>query len=132
MSRKTTNSIELLVKKVNSLVKQKKIPENYDSLLEECRKVNVSSYVLNTMIIRAKQNLDRNVSSEELPPIVTVELKQKVKVVEKIKTVEQIIYKYKWGWKTWSLFVMFFTLIFVTVCFIVDNPQIMYQIVTHF
>jgi len=111
----------------------------YPVWLEICRKSNISSYSLQVLIdycSKKKKGLKQSseaplirfISYEELQEkeqvvsreITPKEIKPVAKEIVKIKTIETVIYK--WGWKTWSLFVVFIGLFGFIIYRIFSSP----------
>ena len=114
----------LIVKSIND----KSLDKDYGAFLEMCRNENISSYTLNLMIDCAVSSFlhDSQIKIINTSPYFGWQVKERflpkpvVKEIVKTKMIETVIYK--WGWKTWCLFLTFFVLLGFGIYRIFSSP----------
>lgn len=114
----------LIIKSIND----KSLDKDYGTFLEMCRNENISSYILNLMIDCAVSSFqhDSQIRSINTSPYFGWQVKDLflpkpvVKEIVKTKTIQTVIYK--WGWKTWGLFFVFFVLFGFIIYRIFSSP----------
>lgn len=121
------SNIKALMHLVKDSVEHNTISTDYASLLDICRKDDISSYTLNLLIQSAARSVkhDADIHSFQslpyfgwAPPPAT----PKPKIIKEVitKTIKET--SYKWGWKTWCLFFAFFALLGFSVYRILSSP----------
>lgn len=62
---KTTLTFHELIELIDASVKSKKIEKDYSDFLKSCQDLGISSYILNTIIVRAKEGYSNNDNNNE-------------------------------------------------------------------
>lgn len=103
---------------VDLYVQENSIEANYNSLLETCKSIGVSSYTLNLLIRKvkdARKNTSENRNFDLLPVVDTVPCKKKTPPKNKTRIV------YKTNNKAWGGFMCLLILIYFITMFVMKN-----------
>lgn len=122
------SNIRALSSSIVKSINNKSLDKDYGTFLEMCRNEHISSYTLNLMIDSAVSSFehDSQIKSINTSPYFGWQVKELflpkpvVKEIVKTKTIETVIYK--WGWKTWGLFLAFFILFGLSIYKIFSSP----------
>ena len=128
------SNIRALSSLIVKSIKNKSLDKDYDTFLEMCRNEHISSYTLNLMIDSAVSSFqhDSQIKSINTSPYFGWQVKELflpkpvVKEIVKTKTIETVTYK--WGWKTWGLFLAFFILFGLSIYKIFSSPFLQMQL----
>lgn len=124
------SNIRTLSSLIVKSIKDKSLDKDYGTFLEMCRNEHISSYTLNLMIDCAVSSFqhDLQIKSINTSPHFGWQVpehflpKPVMKEIVKTKTIETVIYK--WGWKTWGLFFVFFVLLGFSIYRIFCSPSL--------
>lgn len=124
---KKDSNIKALMHIVKDSVQHQTISTDYASLLDICRKDGISSYTLNLLIKSAARSVrhDADIHSFQSLPYfgwASPPATPRPKIVREVINKNVNVTIYKWGWKTWCLFSVFFALLGFSVYRILSSP----------
>ena len=126
------SNIKALMQLVKESVENKVCQKDYGSLLDICRKSNISSYTLNVLIEGAVSsvNSDKDLKHVQSLPC----FGWSPAVIQQSETSEKIIHEevkikvFRWGWKTWMLFVALLVITILEFCILITDPFIKFKL----
>jgi hypothetical protein len=123
------SNIKALMQLVKESVENKSLSKDYGSLLDICRKSNISSYTLNVLIEGAVSSVNSDKHVQSLPCF-----GWSPAVIQQSETSEKIIHEgvkikvFRWGWKTWMLFVALLVITILEFCILITDPFIKFKL----
>ena len=126
------SNIKALMQLVKESVENKSLSKDYGSLLDICRKSNISSYTLNVLIEGAVSsvNSDKDLKHVQSLPC----FGWSPAVIQQSETSEKIIHEgvkikvFRWGWITWMLFVALLVITILEFCILITDPFIKFKL----
>lgn len=125
---KIKSNIRTLSSLIVESINEKSLDRDYCKLLEICRNEKISSYTLNLMIDCAVSSLqhDSQIKCINTSPNFGWKIKEnflpKPEVKEIVRTRNINTFIYRWGWKTWGLFLTFIIFLCYIVYRIICSP----------